>query len=354
MHTKLRIKTLIFSLLFCVIAMVGMLIFADRKAIVIANVAQDQVENGEISSPNSQEENPTNLLRFRQGEENTNYLCIPLQDGVVAEDVSMENHYMEREMWIYIDGTTEEYYDTEAVFGNITKIETGSYEYVNDKVLLKFLLTDVYECNSILEENRLYIEFVHPREVYDKIIVIDAACGGEDLGYQAEGLSEKTVTLDIVKKLKVLLEGTDIKVYYTRTEDVNIPAQERVDLANAVRADMFISVRLNGSDDVAIYGTETLYNENYFIPGFGSVELADLVEKNVVTSISGKGNGLFPGDSTDIVLQSAEVPVAVLKAGYVSNKQEAVLLKKEDYRERIAQGIYQAIVDAYENQLKEE
>lgn len=355
MHEKLRIKTLIVSTLFCVISMVGMLIFADRKAIVIANVAQDMVESdASLSQGNVTEDNPTNLLRFRQGEENTNYLCIPLQSGVVAEDISMENHYMDREMWIYIDNTGEDYYATEAVYGNIDKIESGSYEYVNGKVLLKFSLEDVYECNSVLEENELYIEFVHPREMYDKIIVIDAYGGGEELGIQADGISEKVVTLDIVKKLKALLDGSDIKVYYTRTEDVDISAESRVELANAVRADMFISIRLNESTDASVYGTETLYNENYFIPGFGSVELADLVERNVVINISGKGNGLFAAEETDTILHEAKVPVAVLRAGYATNEQEASLLKKEDYRERIAGGIYQAILGAYENYLKEE
>ncbi len=355
MHEKLRIKSFIVSTLFFLIAMTGMLVFADRKAIVIANVAQDQVET-DVSRPQDAASagTQTNLLRFRQGEENTDYLCIPLQSGVVAENISMENHYMDKEMWIYIANTDESYYATEAVYGNIDKIESGSYEYVNDRVLIKFSLENVYECISLLEENKLYIEFVHPREIYEKIIVIDAYGGGETLGIQAEGITEKSITLDIAKRLKGMLDGSDIKVYYTRTEDVDIPVESRVELANAVGADMFISIRLNESEDATVYGTETLYNENYFIPGFGSIELADLVERNVVTGISGKGNGLFAAKATDMILAEAKVPVAVLQAGYATNNREAGLLRKEAYREQIAKGIYLAISDAYENYLKEE
>ena len=354
MHEKLRIKSLIISTMFFLISMAGMLIFADKKAIVIANVAQDQVEAEEVSVKEPEKDKTAKLLRFRQGEEEAKYLCIPLQSGVVAENIAMENHYMDKEMWIYIANTDASYYDTEAVYGNIDKIESGTYEYINDRVLIRFSLENVYECNSLLEEGKLYVEFVHPREVYDKIVVIDACGGGDETGIQIGNVPEKSISLDIVKQLKSLIDGSDIKVYYTRTDDVNIPIESRVELANAVEADMLISIRLNESADASVYGTETYYNGNYFIPGFGSVQLADVIERNVVTAISGKGNGLVAASAENVLLAEAKVPVAEIRVGYATNIEEAALLKKEAYREQIAKGIYQAILGAYENYLKEE
>lgn len=349
MTKGLRVKTFLSVLIYCVAAMSAMLLFIQHKAITIANVAQDQVENDNAEAE-VKDAGGGQMLRFRPGEENTDYLCIPLAEGVQAEDVSMENHYMERQVWIYIKNTSEDYYREEAVFGNISNIEAGSFEKTKNAILLKFSLADVYECRSIMEENHLYIEFVPPKEMYEKIIVLDAGCGGTQNGVQTEGLTEKNVTLDIIKRLKSLLEGTDIKVYYTRTEDVELTQEKRVELANAVHADMLISVRLNESEDKSVYGTEALYNENYFIPGFGSVDLADLVERNVVTGISGKGNGLYAAEASDILLKEAKVPATVIKVGYLSNVQEAALLKKEDYRERIAEGIYAAILEAYQTE----
>lgn len=351
MGKGLRIKTFIIGIVFFICSMTGMLMYASGKAIVIDNVAEDQVtvdstlnqEAGEAPADTTE-----NLLRFRPGEDNTDYLCIPLEAGIKAENITMENHYMDRQMWIYIKGVSKNYYATEAVFGNISKIEAGSFEVVNGAVLLKFSLSDVYECKSVLEEDHLYLEFTTPKEVYDKIIVLDAGCGGEDIGYHTEDITEKELTLDIVKRVKTLLEKTDIKVYYTRTEDVTVADSNRIELANAVRADLFVSIRLNQSEDAAVYGTETFYNENYFIPGMGSVDLADIVEKNVVTAISGKGNGLFPAGEEDVLLQQAKIPAALIKVGYISNKQEAILLQREDYRDRIAEGIYLAILEAYE------
>lgn len=348
MRTGLRIRALIYTLLFCLVSMGGMLVFADNKAITIANVAQDQVA-GEAGFPEGSQSRAEEAgkLRFRPGDEKTAYLCIPLETGIKAENVTMENRYMERQMWIYIKGSSRDYYAQEAVSGDISHIEAGSFEYFGDTVLLKFLLADVYEYKSTMEENHLYIEFVPPAEVYDKILVIDAAGGGEDMGYQENGLVEKDVTLDIVKRLKLLLEGSDIKVYYTRTEDVALSAESRAALANAVGADMFISVRLNRSEDTAVYGTEALYNGQYFIPEFGSIELADIVERNVVTCISGRGNGLYAAGEADILIQDARVPVTAIQVGYISNEKEARLLQTDGYKDKIARGLYEAVSEAF-------
>ncbi len=337
-------------MLFSLVSMGGMLAYADQKAITISNVAQDQVmeEIDFTGGEEGQTGEEVSFLRFREGEKDTAYLCIPLEKEITAKDVIMENHYMERQMWIYIKGSSVDYYKKEAVSGDISNIEAGTFEALSEFVLLKFSLTDVFEYKSVMEENYLYIEFVPPREVYDKIVVIDAGCGGDDAGCRINDIVEKDITLDIVKRLKKLLEKTDIKVYYTRTEDVDYSSESRVALANAVGADMFIGVRLNTNEDTTVYGTDTLYNENYFIPGFGSVELADMVERNVVTGISGKGNGLYAAEGTDVLIQEAKVPVAVIRVGYASNKQEARLLLKEDYRDRIAEGLYQAILEAFE------
>lgn len=346
MQTGLRIQTLVYAILFCVVSMCGMLFFARNKAIEISNVAQDQVVVENTLSEGAQEESGS--LRFRQEETETEYLCIPLENGVKAENVIIENHYMERQVWIYIKETSAGFYTKEAISGDLSGITEGCYEYAGGITLIQFTLSDLYECKSILEEGKLYINFVPPAEVYEKIVVIDAGGGGSENGVTAGSMFEKDINLDILKQLKMLLDNSDIKVYYTRTGDKDVTAEERIALANATGADMFISIQLNASDDVTIYGTEAFYNEQYFIPDFNSVELADLAERNVVTQISTRGNGLFAAEEEDILLQSATVPATVIKVGYATHPQEAELLQNEAYRQKIAQGLYDAILAAYE------
>ena len=166
----------------------------------------------------------------------------------------------------------------------------------------------------------------------------------------SQGVAAKDITLEIAKALKTKLDGTDIKVYYTRMDDSNPTAENRVKLAAATKADMMIRIEVNGDEDSKQYGTEAVYNSRFFIPGFGSIELADLLEHQVVTAINGKANGLAEAEDADEVICDATVPAAAIRVGYLTNGQEFILLQRDDYIERIAEGIYQTILSAYEQQ----
>lgn len=346
MRITLRTQVQIGAVLFCLAAMTVMLRFAKDKAIIIEGLAQDQVTGGGLQS--AQEDSTTGELRFTEADETADYICIPLENNIAAENVTIENHYMDRQVWISIKGASSDYYVEAALSGNLSFITKGSYEIREDGVVLKLSTRELYECHSTLEEKQLYVEMIRPREVYDKIIVIDAACGGSDMGITANDILEKDIVLDIVKQAKLLLDNTDIKVYYTRIEDTDVTAESRVALANEVQADMFISIRLSSDEDEELYGIEAIYNANYYLPGFNSVSLADRVERAVVTRINGRGNGLYEAADSDILVQEAKVPVAVLQVGYASNTKEAELLNREDYRALIAAGIVDAVTKAYE------
>lgn len=354
MEKKMKIWITISYVLFAIISMTGMLYYSATKEIVIVDVAQDQlawdssVQYETAQKMESESVETEKLLHFQEGNENTNYLCIPLAQNIMSEQVHIENYYMEKEMRVYIEGVEEQFYETEAISGNIQNILKGTYDTVKGSVLLTFQLADVFEYRSVLEENCLYIELVIPKEMYEKIVVVDVGHGGEDQGFVTEEITEKDLTLDIAKKLKEKLDNTDVKVYYTRMEDKNVPDEDRVAIANRVKADMLISIHGAWMDDSKIYGTQTIYNEAFFIPGFGSVELADLLEREVVTSISGKGLGLVAAEDDNIVIRNATVPAAMIQVGCLSNAQEIVLFQKDSYIDRIATGIYDAIMKAYD------
>jgi N-acetylmuramoyl-L-alanine amidase len=81
------------------------------------------------------------------------------------------------------------------------------------------------------------------------------------------------------------------------------------------------------------------------------VELADLIEREVVTDISGRGLGLFEADEECYILHNASVPATMVQVGYLSNKREAALLYKDEYRQCIADGIYDGVMKAFEEYL---
>ena len=362
-QNQLMKRTAVYTALFAVCALAVIFYYSSHKVVVVENVAQDEVvQNEELQNTQDEEntahqdmsENVTaeNSILFEEGQE-MSYFCIPLHSNVRAENVTIENHYMDKELWVSIkqtqqDDTYTDFYSTQGVYGNHEAVVDGYFESGTDVFRLKFRLTDVYEYHSILENGNLYIEFIAPKEAYDRIVVIDPAYGDGVTGAVSGDLQSKQVTLEIARALKKKLDETDIKVYYTRMDDSNPSDEDRIGLTNATKADMMIRIEVNENEDTKIYGTEAVYNSKFFIPGFGSIELADLLEREVVTAISGKANGLVDSTEDDVVINRAVVPAAAIRVGYISNGQEAILLNRDDYIQKIADGIYQAIMAAYE------
>lgn len=199
---------------------------------------------------------------------------------------------------------------------------------------------------SDMDENLLRLRLAPIREKYEKIVVLDAGHGGSDAGITVDGLSEKDLTLAVVKKAGILLKKAGIQVYYTRTEDETVEKQ-RAQLANRLRADMLISVHAAQDEDSGRYGMRTKYNDTFFIPGFSSADLGYILLEKVAASTNEKALGI-EADTQEQVIRESEVPVALLEIGYLSNAQERKLLEKKDYLDRIAQGICDALTQSFE------
>lgn len=352
-QNSLMKTTLAYCVVFVAAAMSVMLYYAATKTVGVADLAQDEVVRPSVQKEESVKAAPVgeNEIVINRSAQNTNYFCIPMPESVKAEEVVLENHYMDQELWVGISTAQtkayEAFYRTESVYGNCTNVTDGRFEAEKERMCLRFALDGVYEYRSIFEDHTLYVEFVPSKEMYEKIIVIDPAYGGEEQGVAVEGVSSKDITLAVAKELKTLFDESDVKVYYTRMDDSNPAAADRVELAAATKADMLIRIEVSGDENSKLYGTSAVYNSQFFIPGFGNVELADLLEREVVTSISGKACGLIESAEADQVVNSATVPAAAIRVGYLTNSQEAILLQREDYIMRIAEGIYNAVTKAY-------
>ena len=110
-------------------------------------------------------------------------------------------------------------------------------------------------------ENNLYINSIKDIWFLDTI-VLDAGHGGKDGGTQGKkGTKEKSITLDITKRLGSLIEkNTRIKTIYTREEDVFIPLKKRTQMANEKNGKLFISIHVNANPNKKIRST-TLYKK---------------------------------------------------------------------------------------------
>lgn len=189
------------------------------------------------------------------------------------------------------------------------------------------------------------------KEVYDRIVVLDAGHGGKDPGAGAENyrIKESDITLKLLLYLKELLEAnTDIKVFCTRTEDTYPTLQERADLALGMEADLFISWHCNASESTKRNGTEMLFNaEQGKEDAFNSKAFAQLCQEKLTGALGTKNGGLANRQDLHIV-RRATMPVVLIETAYLSNSKDLAILKDDEKLRAAAYAIYEAVLTAYE------
>src|SRR5574341_392814 len=120
--------------------------------------------------------------------------------------------------------------------------------------------SDAAEYRSLAQGDTLKIRKVFGLGV--KTIMIDPGHGGESAtgAIGKGGTKEKTINLDIARKLKAVLErDTDYRILMIREDDRDVPLKNRVKMANEAKADLFISIHVNALPSEPIDIIETYY-----------------------------------------------------------------------------------------------
>lgn len=214
-----------------------------------------------------------------------------------------------------------------------------------------------------------------------KTIMVDAGHGGKDPGaLSADGAREKDVTLATALALRGVLEKRGYRVTLTRDGDEYLPLAERVRLARAAHADLFLSLHADASPKAHSHGasvytlSETAGARAKKIAGAHDWELdletppsspaveailMDLAQRETknrsaefarfliseiepiapLTNSSHRSAGFF-------VLLAPDVPAVLLEMGFITNKQDEKRLNDAAHRRRMAQAIARA-VDSY-------
>lgn len=220
------------------------------------------------------------------------------------------------------------------------------------------------------------------------VLVIDAGHGGKDPGAQRFQIDEKDINLSVARKLGDLIESNhnDIRVIYTRKSDRFIELDERANIANRAKADLFMSIHTNAVERGSyVTGTETftlglartdenlqvamrensaiLLEDNYLqkYEGFDpnssesyiifefmqnkhmeqSVDLASKIQKSF-TSANRVDRGVRQAGL--LVLRKTSMPSVLVELGFISNKEEARYMNSDNGQDKLAQSLYSAFV----------
>jgi N-acetylmuramoyl-L-alanine amidase len=218
-------------------------------------------------------------------------------------------------------------------------------------------------------------------------IVIDPGHGGQDPGAVGRGITEASLVLDVALRLeKLLAKVPEVEVILTRRTDEYLPLHERTAIANREGADLFLSIHANASNNTRASGVET-----YFLNFATNASAAAIAARE--NAASGQAMGALPdyvkaialtnklAESRDfatfvqramiqrltpankdvkdlgvrqapfVVLIGAAMPSVLAEISFVTNAQEAKLLRGTAYRQRIAEALFEAI-RKYQGSLK--
>ncbi len=219
--------------------------------------------------------------------------------------------------------------------------------------------------------------------------MIDPGHGGKDPGTIGNHLKEKDIALKISLKLGAYIEKNhpEVKVVYTRKEDKYVALDERAEMANKIKADLFICVHVNSLPGAPAYGTETYvmglhkdqsnlevakrensvifmdenYQERY--EGFdpkspesyilisltqsayqeNSLRFAQKVEDQFKKKAGRFSRGVKQAGF--LVLWRTSMPSVLVETGFISNAKEANYLNSSTGQDSLAIGIYRAFKD---------
>lgn len=215
------------------------------------------------------------------------------------------------------------------------------------------------------------------------VVVLDPGHGGNDFGARNGELREARLVMDISRRVADVLRRRlpSTRVLLTRTTDDPISLEQRVAFANAVSADAFVSIHLNADDEpvehggVATFVLDTTNDRQAMrlaarengtttaeVSGIQTIlahlhrsgqvgearRLAESIQRATVTSARtmlpsvpdrGVKSAMF------YVLVGARMPAVLVEASFITQPDEAAMLRTERYRQKLAEGIAEGIVE---------
>jgi N-acetylmuramoyl-L-alanine amidase len=176
------------------------------------------------------------------------------------------------------------------------------------------------------------------RPVPEILVVVDAGHGGHDPGAEVSGVREKDLNLTLALLVARKAQGIrGLRVVLTRSTDTYVDLVERVKMAEALGAALYLSIHANYHRDPKVCGIETWVDTN---AGQESQRLAECVQRAVVSAVGGADRGVR---RQTLYLRHTSLPAALVEVGFLSCPSERKKLLDPAYQERIAEGILQGI-----------
>jgi N-acetylmuramoyl-L-alanine amidase len=186
-----------------------------------------------------------------------------------------------------------------------------------------------------------------------KVVVIDPGHGGTDHGHVGNNLTESGIVEDLAARVEGRLTATGVQAYLTRAVSakhaarVDLDDEARAIFANEARADLLVSLHIDGHENPIANGVATYY---FGTEGFGQSSatgerFAELLLREIVARTDLVDCGSHP--KTWDILRRTRMPAVRLDLGYLTNPGDAARLADSSFRDVVAEAIVVAVQRLY-------
>lgn len=176
------------------------------------------------------------------------------------------------------------------------------------------------------------------------LVMLDPGHGAHDPGTHSPfnpEVKEKDINLRVANMTAEDLKAMGASVIMTRNTDVFIELNERPEMANSHKVDVFVSIHTNSAQDSAARGFGVYVSRS---ASSQSVAAANAISRRLVEA------GVIARNEQPIhenfrVLSHNDRPAVLVEIGFLTNRSEAVQLNSADYQQRLARAIAAGIAD---------
>ena len=303
----LRKRTLIAAAIFAAVSCVFMLYYTVTRSMFIRDVVTQETQ-AEASGYELTREDT-------RGAQDKPDLVIPLPPRVHYEDIRIDNHYMTRQLFVYVRAEDDAFFHDSAIPCDAGKVRRAicTIEPGGEELCLRFDLDSLYEYDLSLEDNSIRLFFVSPAERYERVVVVDPV-----------HTDSVDTALQIATRIREIAEsgGTSLRVYVTRTEDEEADEVFRSALVTDAGAVRYLRLAvMSGSGtqgDARIY-----FNDAYFIREYGNLQFAADVANAVARTNTMQVTAVERMSEEQDLLYALKVPSCALAVEGLSPLSEA-------------------------------
>ncbi len=281
--------------------------------------------------------------------DSTNTLTLKKVENINTGSIKHNDAYLDGYYELTLPGDYSDVYGYGTLNVNTSQIKSITVSTSGGNTVIRFN-QNIISAYTIKDTGSAYeITAKNPQQVYDKVLLLDAGHGGNDPGTSGNGLTEKTMNLTMVKKVKSYVENnSNIKVYLTRDDDSRPDNASRAKTANQI-ADLMVSIHMNAGTASAS-GTETLYaaHSNDGNGTLTSLQAAQAVQSRLPSALSTTNRGVKSRPDL-LILNSTTVPAILIETCFLSNAGDALKISQATYQDAAAKAIGDGIIYAMNN-----